>query len=124
MLAEKPGDFTYQSPTRRVPARAAAAAPNALDEAAEILAAAENPLIITSSMGQNRAAVPALESLAERFALPVITYRPRYVNIGSDHSMHMGYEPGAYLPEVDAVLTIDCDVPWICLLYTSPRPRD
>jgi len=117
VLAEKPGDFTYQSPTRRVPARAAAADPNALDEAAEILAAAENPLIITSSMGQNRAAVPALESLAERFALPVITYRPRYVNIASDHSMHMGYEPGAYLPEVDAVLTIDCDVPWIPSLH-------
>ena len=117
VLAEKPGDFTYQSPTRRVPARAAAADPNALDEAAEILAAAENPLIITSSMGQNRAAVPALESLAERFALPVITYRPRYVNIASDHPMHMGYEPGAYLPEVDAVLTIDCDVPWIPSLH-------
>ena len=117
VLAEKPGDFTYQSPTRRVPARAAAADPNALDEAAEILAAAENPLIITSSMGQNRAAVPALESLAERFALPVITYRPRYVNIASDHPMHMGYEPGAYLPKVDAVLTIDCDVPWIPSLH-------
>lgn len=117
VLAEKPGDFTYQSPTRRQPARAASADANAIDEAAEILANAENPMIITASMGQNRAAVPALESLAERFALPVITYRPRYVNISSDHPMHMGYEPGAYLPDVDAILVIDCDVPWIPSLH-------
>ncbi len=117
VLAEDPGEFTYQSPTRRVVARAAAADPAALDEAAEILAGAENPLIITASMGQNRAAVPALESLAERYALPVITYRPRYVNIASDHPMHLGYEPGAYLRDVDAVLVIDCDVPWIPSLH-------
>ncbi len=117
VLAEDPGEFTYQSPTRRVVARAAAADPAALDEAAEILASAENPLIITASMGQNRAAVPALESLAEHYALPVITYRPRYVNIASDHPMHLGYEPGAYLRDVDAVLVIDCDVPWIPSLH-------
>ena len=117
VLAEKPGDFTYQSPTRRQPARAAAADANAIDEAAEILAAAENPIIITASMGQNRAAVPALESLAERYAVPVITYRPRYVNMSSDHPMHMGYEPGPYLPDVDAILVIDCDVPWIPSLH-------
>ena len=117
VLAEKPGDFTYQSPTRRQPARAAAADANAIDEAAEILAAAENPMIITASMGQNRAAVPALESLAERYAVPVITYRPRYVNMSSDHPMHMGYEPGPYLPEPDAILVIDCDVPWIPSLH-------
>ncbi|PPR09339.1 MAG: Acetolactate synthase isozyme 3 large subunit [Alphaproteobacteria bacterium MarineAlpha11_Bin1] len=117
VLAEKPGEFTYQSPSRRVAAQGAAPDPNALDEAAEILSVAENPLIITASMGQNRAAVPALESLAERFALPVITYRPRYVNIASDHPMHLGYEPGAHLPTVDAVLVLDCDVPWIPSLH-------
>jgi acetolactate synthase I/II/III large subunit len=117
VLAEQPGEFTFQSPSRRTAARAASADVAALDEAAEILAAAENPLIITASMGQNRAAVPALEALAERYALPVITYRPRYVNISSDHPMHMGYEPGAYLPEADAVLVVDCDVPWIPSLH-------
>ncbi|MGB0631432.1 MAG: thiamine pyrophosphate-requiring protein [Alphaproteobacteria bacterium] len=117
VLAEDPGEFTFQSPTRRVASHGAAPDPVALDEAAEILAAAENPLIITASVGQNRAAVPALESLAERYALPVITYRPRYVNISSDHPMHMGYEPGAYLPNVDAVLVVDCDVPWIPSLH-------
>ena len=117
VLAENPDTFTFDSPTRRVAAQSSAANPAAVDEAAEILMKAENPLIITASMGQNRAAVPLLESLAERYALPVITYRPRYVNISSDHPMHMGYEPGAYLPAVDAVLVVDCDVPWIPSLH-------
>ncbi len=117
VLAEDPGEFTFQSPTRRVAAQGFAADPRAIDEAAEILANAENPIIITASVGQNRAAVPLLEDLAEHFALPVISYRPRYVNISSDHSMHMGYEPGAYLPKVDAVLVLDCDVPWIPSLH-------
>ena len=106
-----------QSPSRRVAAHGSAPDPAALDEAAQILTSAKNPLIITASVGQNQAAVPALESLAERYALPVITYRPRYVNISSDHPMHMGYEPGAYLPTVDAVLVVDCDVPWIPSLH-------
>ncbi len=117
VLAEKPGDFSFQSPSRRVAAHGSAPDPAALDEAAQILTSAKNPLIITASVGQNQAAVPALESLAERYALPVITYRPRYVNISSDHPMHMGYEPGAYLPTVDAVLVVDCDVPWIPSLH-------
>lgn len=117
VLAEQPGAFRFQSPARRVAASAPAADANAIDQAADILAAAENPLIITASMGQNRAAVPVLEDLAQRFALPVISYRPRYVNISSDHEMHMGYEPGAYLPETDAVLVVDCDVPWIPSLH-------
>ena len=117
VLAEKPGEFSFQSPSRRVAAHGSAPDPAALDEAAQILTSAKNPLIITASVGQNQAAVPALESLAERYALPVITYRPRYVNISSDHPMHMGYEPGAYLPTVDAVLVVDCDVPWIPSLH-------
>jgi acetolactate synthase-1/2/3 large subunit len=29
----------------------------------------------------------------------------------------MGYEPGAYLPDADAILVLDCDVPWIPSLH-------
>ena len=122
VLAEKPLEFTYETPTRRTPARAPAPEPDGIEEAAKILSTAENPVIITASMGQNKLAVPALEALAEEFALPVITYRPRYVNIASDHKMHIGYEPGPYLPSVDAILTIDCDVPWIPSLH-KPNPK-
>lgn len=117
VLAERPGRFSYQSPARSAAAATAAADADAIDRAAEILARAEFPLVITASLGQNREAVPALESVAERFALPVISYRPRYVNISSEHVMHLGHEPGRHLPEADAVLVVDCDVPWIPSLH-------
>ena len=117
VLAERPGRFGFRSPARRVAATAAAADAAAVDRAAEILARAENPLVVTASAGRDRAAVPALESLASRFALPVISYRPRYVNISSDHDMHLGYEPGPHLPAADAVLVVECDVPWIPSLH-------
>ena len=117
VLAENPGAFSYQSPARRTPAASAAADADAIDRAAQILADAENPLIITASMGRDRTAVPALESLAGRFAVPVISYRPRYVNIASDHAMHIGHEPGPHLPGSDAILVVDCDVPWIPSLH-------
>lgn len=117
VLAERPGRFSYRSPARSAAAEAAAADADAIDRAAEILARAEFPLVITASLGRNRGAVPALESVAERFALPVVSYRPRYVNISSEHAMHLGHEPGRHLPEADAVLVVDCDVPWIPSLH-------
>ncbi len=117
VLAERPGGFSYRSPARAAPAAPPAADSDAIDRAAEILAGAEFPLVVTASLGRNRAAVPALESLAERFAIPVVSYRPRYVNISSDHAMHVGHEPGPLLPRSDAVLVVDCDVPWIPSLH-------
>ncbi len=90
-----------------------AADPAAIDAAAAILAAAERPLIITASGGRDPAAVEPLAGLAERFALPVISFFPRHLCLPSDHAMHLGFEPGPLLAEADAVLVVECDVPWI-----------
>src|SRR5262249_6119995 len=67
-------------------------AAGAVRQAAEWLAAAEHPLLITASYGRNPADVPALAGLAEAAALPVIGYRPRYLFLPSAHPMHLGYE--------------------------------
>jgi acetolactate synthase-1/2/3 large subunit len=87
--------------------------PQALAEAARILAHAERPLVITSSLGRSPRAVEALGTLARRFALPVVSFRPRYLNLPADHPMHLGFEPGPTLEQADAVLVVECDVPWI-----------
>ncbi len=92
----------------------------AIDAAAAILAAAERPLIITASSGRDPAAVEPLARLAERFALPVISFFPRQLCLPSDHPMHLGFEPGTLLTEADAVLVLECDVPWIPSLQGPP----
>jgi acetolactate synthase-1/2/3 large subunit len=93
--------------------RPAMADPAALAEAAEILASAERPLIITASLGHNHAAVAALAELAARFALPVVSHVPKSLCLPTDHPMHLGYSPARFVKNADAILVLECDVPWI-----------
>lgn len=109
-------DFSTQPfslDTKIVPASPPAADPDALQEAARLLARAENPLLITANSGRNAEASRALAQLAETFAIPVIHYRPRYLALSTEHPMHCGWDPHALLKEADMVLVVDCDVPWI-----------
>jgi acetolactate synthase-1/2/3 large subunit len=95
--------------------------PAGIAQAAEWLLAAERPLIITSSAGRTRKGFEALSALAERFAIPVISFTPRFVNISADHPMHLGYEPSPLLGEADCVLVVDTDAPWIPHLEGPPE---
>jgi acetolactate synthase-1/2/3 large subunit len=90
-----------------------AADPAALDEAAKILAAARHPLLITASGGRTLESARAVEQLAQALAVPVVHYRPRHLALSTEHPMHCGWDPHALLKEADAVLVVDCDVPWI-----------
>ena len=87
--------------------------PETIERAASILARARNPLVITSRAGREPEAVPLLEALAERFALPVVEYRSRYLSMSSAHPMHAGYESNPWLEAADAILVLDSDVPWV-----------
>ncbi len=122
VLAERVVSFRYDMPGRRVAAAPPGPDKNAIDEAAQILAEAENPLIVTASAGREPAAVAALAALAERFAIPVVQHRPRHLCLSADHPSHLGYDAGPYLDEADAILVLECDVPWVPSLK-APRPE-
>ena len=113
VLAAPAQNFTYQSPSRRRAASPPFPDLAAIDEAAELIARAENPLIITSSAGRDGADMARLEAFADIFAIPVSQRKPRYVAMSCDHPMHLGYEPDAMLKVADLVIVIECDVPWI-----------
>jgi acetolactate synthase I/II/III large subunit len=121
LAAPLPG-FSYDSPTRRVAAAAPGPDKGAIEEAARILAAAENPLIVTASAGRDPAAVAALADFAGRFAIPVVQHRPRHLCLPADHPCHLGYDAAPYLDDADAILVLECDVPWIPSLK-APRPE-
>jgi acetolactate synthase-1/2/3 large subunit len=122
VLAEPLPNFAYDAPARRVAAAPPAPDAGAIDEAARLLAGAQNPLIVTASAGRDPAAVRALADLAERFAIPVVQHRPRHVSLSADHPCHLGYDAGPYLADADAIVVLECDVPWIPSLK-SPRPE-
>ena len=63
------------------------------------------------------APVAALGAFADRHAIPVICYRPRYVCLPGDHPMHLGYEPARAVQDADVIVTLESDVPWIPSLH-------
>ena len=75
------------SPSRLAPAAPAAPDASAIAEAARLLAQAKRPLIVTSNAGRDAAAFGALAQFAERFAVPVVQHRPRYLSLTSSHPM-------------------------------------
>jgi acetolactate synthase-1/2/3 large subunit len=113
VLAAPASHLTYQSPSRHRTASPPYPDLRAIDEAAEMIARAENPLIITASAGRDEGDVAKLGALAEAFAIPVSQRKPRYMCLQTDHPMNLGYDPDSMLKAADLVIVIDCDVPWI-----------
>jgi acetolactate synthase-1/2/3 large subunit len=89
------------------PARAA------IDEAAAIIAKAEFPLIITSTIGRDPAAVVELGKLADEFTIPVVQAEARDFNLPTDHPMHLGFEAGPWISKADVVIVLESVIPWI-----------
>ena len=113
VLSQTMAEFTYTTPSRQHAAAPAFPNGEAVEELAALLADAENPLIITSSAGRDPKAWSALAELAERYAIPVIQYRNRYMSIPSNHPMNLGYELSPLLEKADVILAVDVPVPWL-----------
>ncbi len=112
VLAEPQREFTMTSPPRRHPGDRLYPDPRSVEKAAEILAAARNPLIITTSAGINPENVEALTALAEGFAIPVVAFNQRYMCFPTEHPFHLGFTPDPFLETADAILVVESNVPW------------
>lgn len=121
VLAAPLSGFSCDVPSRRLAAAPAGPDKAAIEEAARILAAAENPLVITASAGRDSAAVGALGDFTQRFAIPVVQHRPRHLCLPAGHPSHLGYDAAPFLDSADAILVLECDVPWIPSLAAPPR---
>jgi acetolactate synthase-1/2/3 large subunit len=113
VLAEPLPGFAFDSPSRRVAASPPAPDRAAIEEAARLLAEAQNPVIITADAGRDLAAVAALAAFAERFAIPVVEHRQRHLCLSAEHPFHLGYDPTPLLDGADAIIVLECDVPWL-----------
>jgi acetolactate synthase-1/2/3 large subunit len=84
-----------------------------IEEAASLIAKAEFPLIVTSTVGRDPNAVTELAALASEFALPVVQAEARDFNLPTDHPMHLGFEAGHWVAKADVIVVLDSVVPWI-----------
>ena len=82
-----------------------------LEKAADLLIAAENPLVVTKYLGRNPEAVAHLVELAELLSIPVVQ-QPDYLNFPTDHPLYVGYQTVKHAKDADVLFFIDIDVPW------------
>jgi acetolactate synthase-1/2/3 large subunit len=91
----------------------AAPSPVAIKEAANLIAGARFPLIITSAAGLTADGFHGLASLASKAVLPVVQQDAYTNNLPSGHEMNLGYQMTKPIMEkADVVLIIDTKVPW------------
>jgi acetolactate synthase-1/2/3 large subunit len=112
VLGETVGTLETNRAHRARP-RAPEAASRDIDQLAEWIAAAKNPLIITGMLGRDPRESVVLARLADRYALPVIPYSTRYFALSANHPMFQGSAPGPMLGDADLVIVFESDVPWI-----------
>jgi len=116
LLAERIDSVSGDIPSRRVVDAKPHPDPERLVEAADLLAKAKNPVIITSEVGRDVAARAALVELAEAGGFGVLEASPVYANFPPSHPCHLGYvfasQTRRELVEADVVLVVESDVPW------------
>jgi acetolactate synthase-1/2/3 large subunit len=113
VIAAPAANLKPPSPSRLSVAAPAGPDQSAIAAAADVLAQATKPLIITANAGRGAAVFDALAQFAERFAFPVVQHRPRYLSLPSSHPMHLGFNPGPLVRKADAIVVIESDVPWM-----------
>jgi acetolactate synthase-1/2/3 large subunit len=100
------------------PVKPGAIEPSAAAHIANDLIAARRPLVISSYLGRNPAAVGELVKLCHTLGIGVWTSVPTYLDFPADDPLYLGNQvnapvKNAALEEADVVLVLDSDVPWI-----------
>lgn len=119
MPREVLGDITEQPPAppreRALGALPAAPSRSAIRQLAERIAAAEFPLIITSSNGRDPGNVAKLSRITETFGIGVgVPGEPgaQEMSLPTTHPMFVGQNAVEAIARADIIVAIDCEVPW------------
>ncbi len=105
--------MTKNAAAGNIPVPAPMADPGALEELAELLVTAKNPLIVTEEAGHSATVVERLVELAELLGAGVVESRATsFVNFPRQHPLHAGFEPAEHLQEADAIVLLGVITPW------------
>ena len=111
------------SPGETAVPRPPAPDPGDVERLAQLIAAAELPIIITSGSGTSQApeTTRAFGQFVGRFGIGVVEYLARRVHLPSSHPLNLGTDNRVALERADLILVVDADVPWIPTA-SAPRP--
>lgn len=101
-----PNPLTLRDAGRFAPPPAPAANPTLLDRAAGLLTSARWPVILTEDTSRNRAALPALQELAELIQAPVLDHGARFA-FPNTHPLDLTLATEAALRNADVLLALD-----------------
>ena len=113
VLAETLEGISYNDTSRQQPTRNRLPAPEAIADAAGILASARAPVLATRGAGKDPRTVSHLVELAELLGIPVFDSGALYANFPMGHPLYAGGEIGPALADADVVVVVEADVPWI-----------
>lgn len=106
------GELLLPDPARHALPTTPAGDPAAIDAIAEMLVAADSPLFIAGSLGRDRGAIDALIKLAGSVGARVAT-GPTRMGFPTDDPHWSGASAESLIPDADAILVVDSDIPWI-----------
>jgi len=105
--------MTKNPPSEHGSAPAPTADPKGIEELADLLAGAKNPIIISEEAGRSPLIVEHMVELAELLGAPVVESRSTgYLNFPRNHPLHGGFEPQEYLQEADVLFLLGVLAPW------------
>ncbi|MDR1572647.1 MAG: thiamine pyrophosphate-requiring protein [Clostridiales Family XIII bacterium] len=120
-VLEQPGRDIGEVPVGWAPPAPLAVERGALGRLIDALLSANDPIVVTSSLGRQEESVGELIRLCERLAVGVVEAPPSYMNFPGGHALHLGNDVPAALRRSDLVLVIDSDVPWLPALTKFPE---
>lgn len=113
-----PMEYLFDKVTRETPLKASMPSlpspdPKGIDELANLLRTAGNPVIVSENAGRTAGVVNRMVELAELLDAPVVETRSSgYFNFPRDHELHGGFDPGEFMADADVVCLVGATQPW------------
>ena len=112
VLAEELESISYDAEPRMKQAEERVPTPEAIAQAAALLAKAKNPILVTRAAGKDTRTVQPLIDLAELLGMAVIDAGALYTNFPKGNPLYAGGDVGSNLKDADVVVVLEADVPW------------
>ncbi len=114
VLAQRCESFSFRKMPSALAPELAHERPEGLEEAANALAQAKNPLIVAGAAGAFPGTVAELIRIADTAAIPVVEAPGRnFCNFPTTHPMHVGFNSHELIKEADVILVVESGTPWL-----------